>query len=177
MGNFLQKTFKIMGDNKNSAIWVACLIAAFKGGFRPYFTMKDKQSDHKTKKYAAIREGMTEGIAIPVYIAVPGVFGSLAVKAYEKLNKEGVKTAAQKVIEKNAIEANVKFLGVLASTAIIPLICNIIQPPIMNAIKKHNDTKNTAIADNNFKNEGNVVNPVNKPAFSGKINYGMRIGS
>lgn len=166
--SIIQKTFKFMGDNKNSAILVACLIAGFKGIFRPIFTMQDKQSDPKTKKYAAIREFLTEVIAIPVYIAIPSIFGKIAVNSYSKANKGAINEVAQK-----AIEANVKFLGVLASTAIIPAICNVIQPPIMNVIQKNGETKKTTITDNNSVP---AVPTVNKPTFSGKINYGMRIG-
>ncbi len=38
----LENIFKFMGDNPNSAIVVAVAIAAFKGVFRPIFTMRDK---------------------------------------------------------------------------------------------------------------------------------------
>lgn len=44
-------------------------IAAAKGIFRPAFTMSDKKENYDTKRYTAIREGLTEVIAIPVYYA------------------------------------------------------------------------------------------------------------
>lgn len=167
------RIFKFMGDNPDSAIWVAVAIATFKGIFRPLFTMMDKKSDSETKKYAAIREGLTELIAVPVYILVPKAGKRLIV---DKFYKEAPK------VTKKAVEANVKFLGVLASTAIIPAICNVIQPPIMTAYKRSQEAKKLAQVDN-------IVEPatVNKPSFSGKyvlpvrasgkVNYGMRVGS
>lgn len=45
-------------------------IAAVKGICRPAFTMMDKKEEPKTKKYTAIREGLTEIIAIPVLLGM-----------------------------------------------------------------------------------------------------------
>lgn len=171
----LTNTFKFMGDNPNSAIVVAVAIAAFKGVFRPIFTMKDKKSDPETKKYTAIREALTELIAIPVYIAVPLLGKKLIVdKRY--------KTASE--VTKKAANTNIKFWGVLASTAIIPAVCNLIQPPIMAAYAKNQEQKKAMMAKNN---NITTVGPVNKPAFSGnnlmamknpqRYNYGMRVGN
>ena len=166
----LMNVFKFMGDNPNSAVAVAVAIAFFKGIFRPMFTMMDKKSDPETKKYAAIREGLTEGIAIPVYIAVPMISEKLIIDSFFKNASE---------VTKKAVKTNVKFIGVLASTAIIPAVCNFIQPPIMEAYKKSQDKKKL-IADIPS------VSIVNKPSFSGnalstrssqKINYGMRVGN
>lgn len=158
-----------MGDNPNSAIVVAVAIAFFKGIFRPMFTMMDKKSDTKTKKSAAIREGLTEGIAIPVYIAVPMISEKLIIDNFFKGKEEVIK---------KAVKTNVKFIGVLASTAIIPAVCNLVQPPIMEALKKGHDKKNIVNAP--------VVSTVSKPSFSSSTfpkrisnntNYGMRVGS
>lgn len=169
----LENAFKIMGDNPNTAILVASAVALFKGIFRPMFTMMDKKSDPETKKYAAIREGLTELIAIPVYVGIPLGLGKFIEK---KFFNEAPK------VTKKAVNTNVKFLAVLASTAIIPAICNIIQPPIMEAYKKSQNTKKMA----QFNNVSTSAE-VSKPSFSGrqilpvrtsnKINYGMRVGS
>lgn len=173
----LGSTFKFLGENKNSAIYVAVAIALFKGIFRPYFTMRDKKSDPQTKKYTAMREFLTEMIAIPVYVSVPTLGSSFIKNRFYK--------GAPKITQK-AVDANVKFLGVLASTAIIPAVCNLIQPPIMKSYSNYVKNKNakTAIAQNNPTTV--VVNP-NKPSFSGNnpltmkkshmSNYGMRVGS
>lgn len=173
----LENTFKFLGDNPSSAIWVACTIAAFKGVLRPVFTMRDKKSDPETRKYTAMREGLTEGIAIPVYALVPTLGSSIIKKCLYK----GASKATLK-----AVETNVKFWGVLASTAIIPAVCNVIQPPMMNYVTNYfgNKKAKTAIAQNN---PATSIGNTNKPSFSGnnpltmknshRINYGMRVGS
>lgn len=171
IGDNLHNTYKFLGENSNSAIYVAVAIALFKGIFRPIFTLTDKKSDPKTKKYTAIREALTELIAIPVYIAVPLLGERLFVK----------KDAP--AVTKKAAKANIKFLGVLLSTALIPAVCNLVQPPIMNYIKKRGEAKK-AIAENNSVPK---VENINKPSFKGAYpmqmrktysnNYGMRVGS
>lgn len=167
-GDNLHNTFKFLGENPNSAIYVAVAIAAFKGIFRPIFTLTDKKSDPQTKKYTAIREALTELIAIPVYIAVPLIGKALVVDKFYKTKPE---------IFKKAAGANIKFLGVLASTAIIPAVCNLVQPSIMNYIQKKPAAKNPVAS----------VGNTNKPSFTGnnpvamrssqRYNYGMRVGS
>lgn len=164
-----QKTFEYMGHNPDSAVAVAVAIAVFKGIFRPIFTLTDKKSDPETKKYTAIREGLTEGIAAPVYILVPMIAKKLIVENFYKNTDE---------IMKKAITANVKFIAVLASTAIIPAVCNIVQPPIMAAFKRSQKTKKELA-------KPSETTVVNKPSFSGrttiksynKVNYGMRVGN
>lgn len=174
----LQKTFDFFGDNPDSAVYIACAIAAFKGIFRPMFTMMDKDSDPETKKFAAIREGLTEVIAIPVYALTPMIIEKAVINKVFKDVKDP-KTL------KN-IKANAKFLSVLASTALIPAVCNLIQPPIMATYKKHQESKKVKPEINSNVTS---VPSVNKPSFSGrnplqarnahtvKINYGMRVGN
>lgn len=171
----LTSTFKFLGDNPNSAIWVACTIALFKGVFRPIFTLRDKKSDPQTRKYTAMREFLTEMIAIPVYYAIPK-YGSDFIK------KHSYKGASKSTLK--AVETNVKFWGVLASTAIIPAVCNLIQPPIMNAYAKSQENKKALMAKNT---NITTIEKTNKPSFSGnnpltmrnstRCNYGMRVGS
>lgn len=168
----LENTFNFFGENPNSAVIVAVAIAAFKGIFRPIFTMSDKKSDPQTKKYTAIREALTELIAIPVYALVPTVGSKLIIK---KFYKDAPK------ITKKAVETNVKFWGVLASTAIIPAVCNLIQPPIMDSLKKKAEAKKAAIAENN---KISTVGTTNNTSFKGaypltmrkSYNNGMRVG-
>ena len=67
--------------DKNKATYAVVAIATVKGICRPLFTMMDKDEDPETKKYAAIREGLTEAVAIPVYLAS----GKLMEKFADKL--------------------------------------------------------------------------------------------
>lgn len=157
----LDKAFKWFAENENSATWISCSIAVFKGIFRPTFTMMDKTQDPETKKYAAIREGLTEVAALPLYAATPYLVGKAVDKFYKGANKKNAKM-------------NGKFLGICAATLIIPAVCNIIQPPIMKAYKRSQDAKKAQMTQPNPP-----VTPVNKPlqtTFSGRHNYGMKVG-
>jgi len=55
--------------------YVVMAIATIKGICRPTFTMMDKHEDYETKKYTAIREGLTEVIAIPASGGKKMVYG------------------------------------------------------------------------------------------------------
>ena len=51
--------------------WPTVAVASAELIFRPLFTMMDKKSPSETKKYTALREGITELIAAPTYLLVP----------------------------------------------------------------------------------------------------------
>lgn len=172
-----KNTFRFLGENENSATLIACSIAVFKGIFRPLFTMMDKKSDPETKKYAAIREGLTEVAALPIYAATPWLVGKMV---------ENFSTESNEVVKKR-MKMNAKFLGICAATLIIPAVCNVIQPPIMNAYKKHQETKKTKMGLD-ITSENNIQTPtiINKPITSINIplkktfpstNSGMRVGN
>ena len=130
MEKFLTKVFTKLGEN-NKALYSVITIAAFKGVFRPLFTMLDKKTEPETKKYTAIREGLTEVIAAGVYIGVD--------KAVSSLAKPLTKNCPNNIGKvKNALS----FLGVCTSAAVlIPATCNVAIKPVMNAIKKGNQKK------------------------------------
>lgn len=168
----LKNTFKFFGESDHGATIIACSIAVFKGIFRPLFTMMDKKSDPETKKYAAIREGLTEVAALPLYAITPWIAGKL------------VDSFAPKDMDKFAkkrIKMNSKFFAICAATLVIPAVCNIIQPPVMAAYRKKQESKKAQMAENNN------MTTLNKPSFSGnyplpvrnfsKVNYGMRVGN
>lgn len=162
-----KNTCRFFGENKSGATIVACSIAVFKGIFRPLFTMMDKKSDPDTKKYTAIREGLTELAALPLYAITPWVAGKLV----DKFIKTTDEFAA------NRIKMNAKFFGICATTVIIPAVCNLVQPPIMKAYKKHMEAKaKTQIGSIQQPTETNK--PANKVAVKPlSMNSGMRIGN
>ena len=177
----LENALKALGESKNGAIIITCAIAGFKGVFRPIFTMMDKKSDPETKKYAAIREGLTEVVAIPIYAATPFII--------EKTIINNMKSLKQKTPEQlNLIKGNMKFLSVCAATLLIPAICNVVQPPIMAAYKKRQDAKK---AKTGLDITSNTTVPVptvtNKPqaptgnllknAIAPVANSGMKVGN
>jgi len=172
MKDNLKNTFKFFGESPHGATIIACSIAIFKGILRPTFTMMDKKSDPETKKYAAMREGLTEVAAFPLYAVTPWIAGKIVDKFVSKETEE---------FAKKRIKTNAKFLAICASTLIIPAVCNIMQPPIMAAYKRSQDAKKAKMAENMPK-----AITLNKPSFSGnslpvrnlnKSNYGMRVGN
>jgi len=174
-----EKICSYFGDNENAAIVVAVTIAVFKGIFRPLFTMMDKKQDPDAKVYAAFREGLTELVAVPLYIAVPLLAGAIAKKKFAKTadNIMNAKEIANNV--KNA-KTIAKFIGVCITTLLIPAACNIIQPPIMDAFKKHQDSKKAkAGLDINLDNNAVIQN---KPSamdmyLMTRNSSGMRVGN
>ena len=112
-----------LGEN-NKPIYAVMAIAVAKGIFRPTFTMMDKHEDPETKKYAALRELLTEVVAIPTY----WVSGELASKGADMLNLAPEKKAMAKT--------NFMFLGVCtAALLVIPAVTSLIIKPVMNTIQ------------------------------------------
>jgi hypothetical protein len=160
--NLIEKACKTLGE-KNRPVYTVAFVALFKGIFRPLFTMSDKKQDSKTKKYAAIREGSTELIAIPTYIGLSWATEKLAPKfAYG--NK-----SIKKILESNA-KSTLGFIGVCAAALIvIPGLCNLAMPHILKAFGQKKDSNKQQ------PNEISSLNPIiskpvqnlqlNKPAF------------
>lgn len=91
--NKLENVCLSLGKN-NKPTYVVMAIATAKGIFRPMFTMMDKKENPETKKYTAIREGLTEVIAIPSYLFCGELAAKLADKVCgEKLGKGWKKQA------------------------------------------------------------------------------------
>ena len=175
-----QKHFKdiclSLGKN-NKALYGALTIAVSKGILRPTFTMMDKKEDPKTKKYTAIREGLTELIAIPVYWGLGELSAKVATKHLPKeLQKKGAK--------------NAMFLGVCtAALLIIPGLCSAVIKPIMSTFyhdgapaKKPNktlDVESKAPQLPAAKVSAPGIPTVNRPNFynfSNRAEYGMKVG-
>lgn len=153
-----------LGKN-NKPTYAVMAIATVKGICRPAFTMMDKTEKPETKRYTAVREGLTELIAIPAYWAcgeIAGKCAKLFVKREDFLSeniknqiKKGIKgpqidkalNIAAEQAEKNGIKAanNLRFVGVCtAALFIIPALCSVAIKPLMSKIIKPpsaNDTK------------------------------------
>lgn len=179
----VENTLKFLGDNKWVPTIAVCSVAFFRGIFRPIITLKDKKSDPETKKFAAIREGLTEAVAIPVYIATPfliekGIINNL----FKKEAAEAGKTI-------KTIRTNASFISTCIAALIIPAVCNIVQPPAMKKIKKLIEKPKTGldinVGDTAAKATPAVVsspsNTTNKLYQTkllpiNKINSGMKVG-
>ena len=123
------KTFlEHLGSNNNPA-YIVVAIATAKGIFRPLFTMMDKKESSETKKYTALREGLTEVIAIPTYI----LCGTIAGKGAEL-----IKDAEKAKMAKH----NLRFVGVCtAALVVIPGLCSLVVKPFTDKIFNKNSEK------------------------------------
>jgi len=178
------------GKGENAALFITTTVAAFKGIFRPTFTLMDKKQDPESKKYAAFRELLTEVIAIPTYIAFDKATKWLTTSFYKgKVPEDQLKN----------IKVTSGFIGVCIAALAIPAVCNVVQPPVMRAFKKYQDSKKakegldinsddnlTTINQNNtLIQKPGMSNPVvaaNKPSamdmyLMTRNSSGMRVGN
>lgn len=122
LADIIKRTCKKLGEN-NKPTYVVMAIATVKGICRPTFTMMDKKENPETKKYTALREGLTEVIAIPAYWACGEAAGALAKKVFKDKALAG------------RAEKNLMFMGVcLAALFVIPGLCSVAIKPIMDKI-------------------------------------------
>ena len=194
----LEKTLTKFGETA-SPTFVAMSIACAKGICRPAFTMMDTKENYETKRYTALREGLTELIAIPVYylsgvvsnyaakkLSVPKNF--MSKKMYKRYSAgdsskevltavEHAKNLAQNNLPK--IKTTASFIGVgLSALLFIPLICSIAIKPIMNHIGKKDDkTKTNVVNITPPYNQKTNNMPYNtyKSVYPSNI-HGMKVG-
>ena len=118
----------------NKPTYAVMAIATVKGIARPTFTLMDKTEDPETKKYTAIREGLTEVVAIPTYWGC----GELTSKLAKKMNLAEDKLAAA--------EHNLMFLGVCAAALfVIPAVTSLTIKPLMKWLRSRNEKKNMSL--------------------------------
>ena len=194
--NLAKQLTKFGGNNKPTVIVMG--IAAAKGIFRPVFTMMDKKESYETKRYTALREGLTEVVAIPVYY----LSGVASAKVAEQLakpknfiskdlynkHKNGDKSKevlsavkrAENLAKENLPKLKVtnEFIGVcLSALFFIPMLCSVTIKPIMKHLEKSQKEKEAQV-----NSENPVVQRVQplpqKPAFNGysRVSYGMKVG-
>lgn len=165
-------------------------IATANGIFRPTFTMLKKGENPESKKYAALRELLTEIIAVPTYWVSGELMAKLGKcitskamdKKILKMEQNGeVLTDKAKQNMKEAVvkkgQAGLMLIGVCtAAGLIIPALCSVAVKPIMNKISQKKeidikkDTTNSSI---------NITTPqqkISKPAFKSSSNFGMKVG-
>ncbi len=183
MHDLIKRIFIKLGEN-NKPTYAVMAIAVVKGIARPIFTMTDKKADPETKKYTAIREGLTEVVAIPTYFAS----GELAGKVASKLNFDHLPTKElQQHARKNA-QQNFMFLGVCtAALLVIPALASVIIKPFMKKIQKNKKTTNkvlndTKIGEDTIKKQLVPVFQSRKPFLTSYCNSvsasigGMKVG-
>lgn len=167
-----------LGEN-NKPTYVVMAIAAVKGICRPTFTMMDKKEEPKTKKYTAIREGLTEIIAIPVYWGL----GEGSAKLANKFLPDELKAKGAK---------NCMLIGVCAAALfVIPGLCSLAIKPLMDkfyhnkkgALAEKFDEISTAPALKKHPAPQPVYTPLKRPSIQSFAGtgiykpYGMKAGS
>ena len=162
-----------LGKN-NKPIYAVMAIAVAKGIARPTITMMDKTEDPETKRYTALREGLTEVVAIPTYYCC----GEAAAAIGGKLKLTPEKQALAK--------HNFMFLGVCtAALFVIPALASLTIKPFMKKIKEKKDAEKKEVRKLDINTCENEPKPVNFKAretklasfaYSPKHFGGMKVG-
>lgn len=180
-----------LGTN-NKAIYPVMAVAAANGIFRPTFTLLKKGENPESKKYAALREGLTEVIAVPTYFAcgeIAAKFGKyIASKSMDKrivdmekngrtLTKEVKKNMKDTFIAKG--QTGLMLIGVcFAAGVVIPALCSVVVKPIMKKISPKNeppklDIKEPGILANPSFTRSKIKMP---PVYRNVYSSGMKVG-
>lgn len=196
----LEKLCTKLGEN-NKAEYAVVTIATVKGIFRPLFTMMDKKEKPETKKYTALREGMTEIIAIPAYLACGALaakLGKMSIPDISKMPKEKVdklpgfiKDVDYKTLVKRA-SSNFRFMGVcIAAIFVIPGLSSVAIRPFMDLILGKPKSKPAAGTSQNppvfkaeeapevkqvFTSHTQTISPKLNPYASFRPVSGMKVG-
>lgn len=176
----LKKFFTYIGKN-NKPIYPVMAVASAEIIFRPLFTMMDKKSPEETKKYTALREGITEIVAVPTYWAC----GELAAKGADLFKDPKAAMRAKH---------NLMTAGVwTAALLVIPGLCSLVVKPFTDRIYKNKQKKeqNLDITDKTEEIEpiankqpitstGRAVPMAKFPMYNYKMtsfaNMGMKVG-
>lgn len=181
--NRLGKICDTLGVN-NKATYPVMLIALVKGICRPTFTMMDKTEKPETKKYTALREGLTEVIAIPTYWAC----GELTAKLASKFKfKQDMPADIQASLRKRASK-NMMFIGVcVAALFVIPGLCSVAIKPIMDKFMPPAKPKKQPIPEPASTQIPTILNKptmktffagtkITNPVYNSRIPTGMKVG-
>lgn len=176
---FIQKLCNRLGEN-NKPIYTVLAIACGKGTVRPILSITDKKEKPDARKYAALRELMTEFIGVPTTMTL-GIIAE---------NLTGLIVPKKSVRYKN-VRSVMSFLGIcLAAGYFVPKFCNIGMPPVMKKLMP-NYNPNADVSTQETKpisciNRPNISNNVDKSGlklntyptmkgFQTYYNNGMRV--
>lgn len=162
-------------------------IATANGICRPTFTMLKKGEDPESKKYAALRELLTEIIAVPTYWISGELMAKLGKhitsKAMDKkiatMEKSGqiLSDKVKQNMKNSAVkkgQAGLMLIGVCtAAGLIIPALCSVAVKPVMNKIspQKGLDVKEKSVTPPAMLTRQQISRPTFK-----NFNTGMKVG-
>ncbi len=121
MAKFGTKIVDSVGKN-NRPVYAVVAVATANAIFKPLSTLMDKKESPETKKYTALREFLTECVAIPTYLAC-----SWGAERFSKKFHNADRAAKAK--------SNLGFIGVcLAASIVIPAVCSVVIKPMTDMI-------------------------------------------
>lgn len=201
--NALRNVCSKLGEN-NKPTYAVVAIAAVKGICRPTFTMMDKTEKPETKKYTALREGLTEIIAIPVYLACGYLAGKCSPLITRKVTKDdfltnqikqdianGVQSdKVQKAVQnaekqlgkyKMRVTNNLRFVGVCAAALVaIPALCSLTIKPVMTKLLKtpkyEEKPETPQVQSTPAYNNSNIRKSFRLNAYQSRPQSGMKVG-
>lgn len=145
---FIQKICNKLGEN-NKPIYTVMAIACGKGTVRPILSITDKKEKPDARKYAALRELMTEFIGVPTTLCA----GLAAESLTGMLAKKG------SVSYKNT-KATLSLLGIcIAAGYLVPQFCNMFMPPVMKKLMPNYDPNASSAPSVVQKNQKPTVTP------------------
>lgn len=126
--SFIHKICEHLGEN-NKPIYTVMAIACGKGTVRPILSITDKKEKPDARKYAALRELLTEFIGVPTTLSM----GLIAESLTGLVAKKGT-------VEFKHANAVLSFLGICAAAGyFVPKFCNLGMPPIMKKLMPNYD--------------------------------------
>ena len=121
LAKVVKKIIESVGKN-NSPMYTVVAIAIANSIFKPFSTLLDKKESKETKRYTALREILTECVAIPTYIGSAKFSEMFATRIKESQRAKMAKS-------------NLSFIGVCTAAAlIIPGLCTVIIKPFTDRI-------------------------------------------
>lgn len=121
-----EKVFTSLGSNPDPLITIIAL-CLFNATVRPLITLSDKNQPKERRYYAALREAVTEMIALPTCVLFArGIGGMLANKFATSKSPEVI----------SGVKNVFSLLGLVAANFVIPILTTIALDPIMKDVKK-----------------------------------------
>ena len=123
-----KKIIESIGKN-TSPVYAVVAIASANAIFKPLSTLTDKKEKKETKEYTALREFLTECVAVPTYIICHKIAENGA-----NLIKDTAKVQRAK--------SNLGFVGVcIAAVFVIPALCSVVIKPMTDRIYRKSESK------------------------------------
>lgn len=155
---FIQKICNKLGEN-NKPIFTVMAIACGKGTVRPILSITDKKEKPDARKYAALRELMTEFIGVPTTLCAGIVAESLT----------GLIAKKGSTSYKNT-KAVLSLLGICTAAGyLVPQFCNMFMPPVMKKLMPSYDPNGGSTPVPQASQTKQPVKNVNTPTPQKKI--------